>query len=157
TSGSMADDNKIDQARRALKYCVSQLHAGDRFGLIRFSTEVDTFKSGIIEASKENIESARKWVDDLTASGGTNIDGALDQAAKMQPEREKKTGEGTPAVARPFTIVFITDGQPTIGKTDPDGILADFKRRSTGDIRVFTFGVGHDVNTKLLDKLADDT
>src|SRR5262249_36679661 len=58
---------------------------------------------------------------------------------------------------RNFTVVFFTDGQPTIGESDPEKILKNVKDRNTTSTRIFTFGVGDDVNAALLDQLADQT
>src|ERR1043165_203743 len=58
---------------------------------------------------------------------------------------------------RTFTMVFFTDGQPTWGVKDPAKILENVKKNNTGNTRIFSFGVGDDVNTVLLDALADNT
>ena len=54
-------------------------------------------------------------------------------------------------------MVFFTDGQPTWGERDPVKILANVKKQNTGNTRIFSFGIGDDVNTVLLDALADNT
>jgi Ca-activated chloride channel family protein len=54
-------------------------------------------------------------------------------------------------------IVFITDGKPTLGETDEDRLLASVKKMNFGKIRIFTFGVGYDINTHLLDRVTDMT
>jgi Ca-activated chloride channel family protein len=59
--------------------------------------------------------------------------------------------------ARPFVIIFLTDGMPTIGVTDEDQILGNVKRNDTGRTRIFCFGIGTDVNTHLLDKLTEQS
>jgi Ca-activated chloride channel family protein len=152
TSGSMLDDNKIEQARRALAYCVSQLREGDRFNLVRFSTETEKFRDTPVEATAPNIADAKQWIERLRATGGTNISGALREALSSG----KDSGGSTSATAdRVHTVVFITDGLPTIGITQPERILDEVKGMSRGSIRIFTFGVGNDVNTKLLDGIAD--
>jgi len=149
TSGSMLDDNKIEQARKALVYCVSQLREADRFNIVRFSTGVELLHQGLQPATKAAVEEARRWIEGLKASGGTNISEALAKALALRSEAQDES--------RIFTVVFITDGLPTVGVTDPDRILTDVKAQSAGNVRVFTFGVGFDVNTRLLDRLADET
>lgn len=149
TSGSMLEGNKIEQARRALSYCVSQLRDKDRFAVIRFSTEVEKYKDTLQDATKENIEAAKQWIGSLPARGGTNISGALEQALAMAPPK----GES----GRVYTVVFITDGMPTVGETNADRIVSQIKPGTHGSIRIFTFGVGNDVNAKLLDRVADET
>lgn len=155
SSGSMLDDNKINQARRALTYCVSQLKPRDRFSLIRFSTEVERFKEELLPATEEKTAEAKRWIEQLQARGATNISGALKEALLMKKTSIGTTG--TTAVAPVFTVVFITDGLPTVGTTSAERIQAEVKEHGLGNVRIFTFGVGNDVNTKLLDALAADT
>jgi len=78
----------------------------------------------------------------LYAGGGTNIDRALLEALAMA-ENE-----------RPQFIIFLTDGLPTEGVTDVERIIDDVARAATGSVRLFTFGVGYDVNTILLDTIS---
>jgi Ca-activated chloride channel family protein len=86
-------------------------------------------------------------VDDLEANGGTAIDDALKAALALRPANTGRT----------FTVVFFTDGEPTIGETNPDRIVKGVIDRNTSHTRIFTFGVGDDVNATLLDRLADST
>lgn len=144
TSGSM-EGAKMEQARRALKTLLGSLRSDDRFGLITFSTDVRPFKTELASASKATIDAAKLWVDDLRAVGATNISEALETAQKMAPETSKN---------RPQQVVFLTDGLPTVGETNVDAILK--KSADFGRARVFTFGVGYDVNTRLLDSLAEE-
>lgn len=146
TSGSMRGP-KIEQARNALKYCLGQLSPKDRFGLFGFATAVDPYEEKLLDASEEQVTKAKKWVDGLDASGGTAINAALEAALKLRP----KDGD------RPFTIVFFTDGQPTIGETDADKIFKNIIAKNSSHTRIFTFGVGDDVNAALLDRLAENT
>jgi Ca-activated chloride channel family protein len=146
TSGSMRGV-KMEQARNALKYCLKNLTTKDRFALINFATTVNHYKDDLVDASAEQMDQARKWVDDLDATGGTAIDDALKAALKLRSKDEGRT----------FTIVFFTDGQPTIGETNPEKILKNFLDKNTANTRVFTFGVGDDVNATMLDRLAEQT
>src|SRR5207248_1994319 len=149
TSGSMAGE-KMEQARKALKYCLDNLAEKDRFGLINFATVVNKYKDGLIDAGKDQVAQAKKWVDELEATGGTAIYDALEAALEFRPRDESRT----------FTIVFFTDGQPTIGegdKTKPEAILKNTLARNSANTRIFTFGVGDDVNATLLDQLAERT
>jgi len=146
TSGSMRGP-KIDQAKRALKYCLSNLGPKDRFALMNFATTVNKYKDALVESDTEQVEQARKWVDNLEATGGTAINDALAAALEMRSSDASRT----------FTIVFFTDGQPTIGETNPERILRNVTGRNTANTRIFTFGVGDDVNATLLDQLAEET
>lgn len=146
TSGSM-HGKRIVQARNALKYCLSNLTPGDNFAIMNFATTVTKYANSLQSATRENVEAARKWVEGLEAVGGTAIDDALRTAFEM------RTGDK----GRTFTIVFFTDGRPTIGETRMEKILENVEKRNTQNTRIFSFGVGDDVNAALLDALADNT
>ncbi len=142
TSGSMQGE-KIQQAKKAMKYIVNALNAEDRFGLVQFSTDVESFHPELVNATAENKKRAAEFIENLEARGGTNIGDALSTGATMLKEE-------TP---RPGYLILMTDGEPTVGDTKIERLLP--RANSKRDIRVFDFGVGYDVNTKLLNKLAD--
>lgn len=142
TSGSMQGE-KIDQAKKALKYVINALNPADRFSIIQFNTDVDSFKSHIVQATPENKKAALSFIDDMEARGGTNISDALHTGTTMLNE----------VTERPGYIVMMTDGEPTVGETDIGQLLKSVAPKR--DLRVFDFGVGYDVNTKLLNKLAE--
>jgi Ca-activated chloride channel family protein len=143
TSGSM-EGQKIVQAKDALKYILRNLNTDDRFALISFSSEVRKYKDGM--AGISDVSKAINYVDTLSAVGGTYIDGALKDALSFVGSTDK----------RPFYIVFLTDGLPTIGEQNIDTILANVKKTNERDGRIFTFGVGDDVNIPFIDKLASE-
>ncbi|MEM7396563.1 MAG: VWA domain-containing protein, partial [Verrucomicrobiota bacterium] len=142
TSGSMAV-RKMDQAREALKYCVARLNKEDRFNVVRFSTDVESFRDKLVKANKKNRKEALEFVEDLQARGGTDINGALEAAMHMNHEK-----------GRPYSIVFLTDGKPTIGETDTSSILENLSGCGPESSRIFVFGVGEKVNTHLLDQIS---
>ena len=146
TSGSMAG-KKLEQAKKALLFCVENLNAEDRFEIVRFSTEAEPLFRELTPPSEADKRRGRDFIQDLKAMGGTAINDALVHALGTRPG----TGE------RPYVIVFLTDGLPTVGVTKEDEILANVKQVNTGNTRVFCFGIGHDVNTHLLDKITEET
>ncbi len=146
TSGSMRGV-KMEQAKKALKYCLNNLGPKDRFALMNFATTVNKYKDGLLDNTPDQLEQARKWVDHLEATGGTAINDALAAGQELRTKDESRT----------FTIVFFTDGQPTVGETNIDKILKNTLARNSANTRIFTFGVGDDVNATFLDKLADET
>ncbi len=145
-SSSMSDI-KMAQAKKALKYCLGQLHPEDRFSVIKFSTSVTPFRDKLVPANKDYLEAAVKWVDGLKQQGGTAIWPALDEALGMR----------TDDVGRPFNVVFFTDGLPTVDETDTDKIVKKTAAKNSSNTRIFTFGVGDDVNAAMLDQLAEAT
>lgn len=148
TSGSMSGA-KIDQARKALTTLLGALNSQDRFNIIRFSSDVTNFRPTVVSASRENRETARAFVEEFKAIGGTAIDDALQAGLASVPAAAERKGR------TPF-LIFMTDGLPTIGTTDIDRILQSAEKAAPPDLRLFTFGVGADVNTLLLDRLARD-
>jgi Ca-activated chloride channel homolog len=146
TSGSMKGV-KMDQARKALHHFLKNMNKQDRFALMNFSTSVTKYQNQLLEANPEELGKARQWVDGLEASGGTAIDKALRAALDMRTRDE----------GRSFTVAFFTDGQPTVGETNPEVIIKNVEKRNSTNTRIFTFGVGDDVNATMLDKLAEST
>ncbi len=145
TSGSMAG-KKLEQAKKALQFCVENLNDGDRFEVMRFSTEVEPLFDKLVDASKQNRSRADGFIKELKPMGGTAINDALARALALRPAGD-----------RPFVVIFLTDGQPTIGTTDENEIVANAKKESEGRARVFCFGIGTDVNTHLLDRITEET
>jgi Ca-activated chloride channel family protein len=146
TSGSMAG-KKLEQGKKALQFCVENLNDNDRFELIRFSTEVEPLFDQLVSASEANRERAFDFIKGLRPIGGTAIDDALQKVLALRP----KGGD------HPFVVIFLTDGMPTIGTTDENQIVANVKKENEGRTRVFCFGIGGDVNTHLLDRIAEET
>ena len=144
-SGSMSGE-KLEQAKKALLYCVNNLNTGDHFNIIRFSTEAYSLFKILEDAGKKNINEAKKFIDNLRAIGGTNIEEAF-----------KLAFDNYQASSRPHFVVFLTDGKPTIGETNDIKLANKILSVSKSKSRIFTFGIGNEINTHLLDKLTDET
>jgi Ca-activated chloride channel family protein len=143
-SGSMQDEGKIEKARRALQYGIRGLGAADRFNVVAFSGDTRLMESGLITATEAGRRRGVDWVGALRPGGGTNINDALVEAMGQFPRD----------AARPRMLVFLTDGLPTVGDTAVDKIMENTRRARREGVRLFTFGVGYDVNTRLLDRVA---
>ena len=162
-SGSMAR-RKIEQAKAALRYCVQNLNDGDRFNLILFNTDIvslaDRLNRGeewfgderwndtaVLSDKLIDVEGGREkafaFIEDIEGRGGTNINDALLTALAEKPDPK-----------RPRIIVFLTDGQPTVGVRNPALILENVAKANKNLSRIFAFGVGYDVNDHMLDKMA---
>ena len=144
TSGSMEGD-KITQARKALLSVLNGLNSQDRFNIITFESYVKTYATGL--QTMDRRPDALNWIGRIQAGGGTNINDALQTALHQADEGHQSN--------RPQTILFLTDGQPTSGETNQGRILANTKTAAGSNVRLFCFGVGFDVNTALLDNLAN--
>jgi Ca-activated chloride channel family protein len=143
-SGSMAG-KKIEQSKEAIKNVLSNLNDYDCFNIIAYENRVNTYESQLIEYNKENFDDAISYVENLTAGGGTNINDALQSALTMTNKDD-----------RPTYIIFLTDGLPTIGTTNEMEISQNCKKTNSDKTRIFTFGVGFDVNTRLLDRISEE-
>jgi Ca-activated chloride channel family protein len=150
TSGSMAGA-KLEQARKALQFCLANLNREDRFEIIRFSTETESLFGSLKDVTPDNVSKGEAFVKDLKAIGGTAIQDALNKASQLFSEEQRDHSR-----ARPAAIIFLTDGQPTVGETNEDKLVDSVARRPT-PVRIFSFGIGTDVNTHLLDRIADKT
>ena len=144
-SGSMAG-KKMRQAKQALLYCVNNLNPGDGFDIIKFSTGAYSLFGNIEDASETNINKAEKFIENLKPVGGTNIEEALILGLKRNNNSN-----------RTHMIIFITDGKPTIGETNDDALINNLKISNKAQTRIFTFGIGNEINTHLLDKITEVT
>jgi Ca-activated chloride channel homolog len=135
---------RMAQSKKGLKYLVNSLNSGDRFSIVKFNTDVQSFKPALLNATPENKKAALQFIEKMEPLGGTNIGGALKAAQNMLGGTKD----------RPSYLVMMTDGEPTVGETSVHGLLkvVDAKK----DIRLFDFGVGYQVNTQLLNRLAED-
>jgi Ca-activated chloride channel family protein len=140
-SGSMGGE-KIEQARDAARYILKNLNAEDRFNVIAYHDGVDPFYDTLVDYSDKRLEDALDRVDRIEAGGGTALHKALTTAMEMC-----KKGE------RPTYVIFLTDGLPTIGTTDEGEIIKDTTKANDCNARLFAFGVGYNVNVRLLDNL----
>lgn len=138
-SGSM-EGEKFRQAQEALGYILRYLNPEDRFNIITFSTGVDSYAQKMRPATEAN--EAIPWVDRLSAEGSTDINRALLEAASVADND------------RPVYLIFLTDGLPTEGVLDSQQILDNLASAAYSNLRLFAFGVGYDVDTFLLDSLA---
>ncbi|XP_034294844.1 inter-alpha-trypsin inhibitor heavy chain H4-like isoform X3 [Pantherophis guttatus] len=151
-SGSMAG-NKIRQTKEALEKILEDLNPKDNFNLIVFSRSSSKWKPTLLQASKENVESAKQYVQTIHAQGGTNINEALltainslDQATKEELLPEKSIS----------MIILLTDGEPTVGETSPKKIKKNINQANQGKYFLYCLGFGFDLSYSFLEKLALD-
>ncbi|MFN7290385.1 MAG: VIT domain-containing protein [Pirellula sp.] len=141
-SGSMSGQ-KIEQAKGALKFVLNNLREGDLFNIVAYETRLESFMPELQIYNETTRTQALAYIDGVYAGGGTNIHGAL-----------KTTFSFLQDTTTPTYVLFTTDGLPTSGETSESkiGLLARESNRVRA--RVLPFGVGYDVNSRLLDRLA---
>jgi Ca-activated chloride channel family protein len=140
-SGSMSG-KKIEQAKEALKFVLNNLRDGDTFNIVAYDSTVESFQPELQKYDDQSRQAALNFVEGLYAGGSTNIDGALTTALGMIND-----------ASRPSFVLFLTDGLPTAGKTNESKIVVSAKQHNDHRARMINFGVGYDVNSRLLDRL----
>lgn len=147
-SGSMSG-GKIEQARNALHFILGQLGEDDRFSIVDFSDHLKVFAPTLQPVEEGILADAWRYVDQLTADGGTDLDAALQAGLGIMADSERREAVKV--------VVFLTDGLPTAGITD-EALIAQRVAQTNARLesRLHVFGVGYDVNTHLLDRLAAD-
>jgi Ca-activated chloride channel family protein len=141
-SGSMSG-KKIEQAKGALTFVLNNLREGDLFNIVAYDNEVESFRPELQRYDESSRQQAIGFIEGIYAGGSTNIDEAL-QVALRQLQDD----------SRPNYVVFLTDGLPTAGETNEVKIVDHARQQNGAHARVFSMGVGYDVNSRLLDKLA---
>ena len=141
-SGSMSGE-KIEQAKGAAKFVLNNLREGDLFNIVAYDSEISTFRPELEKFNDDTRAAATGFIDGLYAGGSTDIHGALKRALGMLADNK-----------RPTYVLFLTDGLPTSGETGEAAIVKHAEEANRVHARVFAFGVGYDVNSRLLDKLA---
>lgn len=144
-SGSM-NGEKIHQARESAKQIVAGMNMGEFVHIFDYADDVRSFSDLPVQITRESLPAIIAYIENIQSRGGTNLHGAL-----MESLSSKVTEGHLPMV------LFLTDGLATVGTRDESAIRSDAQKNNGFDRRVFTFGIGYDVNVPLLDGLAMDT
>ncbi|MDP6112803.1 MAG: VIT domain-containing protein [Planctomycetota bacterium] len=144
-SGSM-NGEKIKQVREAAMQVLGGLEDGEAFNIIVYNQAVESFSAQPVIKSDATITAARRYLKSVYPRGGTNIHDALVESLKQKPIEDTLP-----------IVLFLTDGLPTIGETAEKVIRETAVKSNPFNRRVFTFGVGVDVNTPLLENIASQT
>ncbi|XP_025027811.1 inter-alpha-trypsin inhibitor heavy chain H4 isoform X1 [Python bivittatus] len=149
-SGSMIG-NKIQQTKAALGKILEDLNPEDHFNLVVFSSIISKWHPTLLQAKKENVESAKQYVQAIDALGATDINEALltainslDEASRTELLPEKSIS----------MIILLTDGQPTVGITDTKKIQENIKKANQEKYFLYCLGFGFDVSYNFLEKMA---
>lgn len=144
-SGSMSGP-KLEQSKKALKYVLNHLNEGDKFNIIVYSDYFDLYSPEMVSYTESNRNKALEYVEGIKDAGGTNINVALQEALKLFKNGNKN----------PNYILFLTDGVPTVGERDETKIALNVKAANQNNVHIFCFGVGNDVNSRLLDRISSE-
>jgi Ca-activated chloride channel homolog len=144
-SGSMRGE-KIAQAVESALQVIEGLNEGEAFNIIDYSNSVEMFAESPVLKSAKSIAEARTYLKAITANGGTALHDAMVEALRQDHH------EGMLPM-----VLFLTDGLPTVGERNELAIRQAAKASNKHNRRVFTFGVGYDVNAPLLTTIAQQS
>jgi len=134
-SGSMAGAS-MPQAKKALDYALSRLKHEDEFNIIRFDDTWERLFPTALPASSESVGFAQRFVDNLSADGGTEMLPALEAALAADDGLLRQ-------------VVFLTDG--AIGN---EAQMFKTIERDLGETRLFTVGIGSAPNAYFMTRAA---
>ncbi len=141
-SGSMSGE-KIGQAREAARFVLNRLQDDDLFNIISYNANVESFSPELQRCNDKARAEGLAFIDDIRSGGSTNIHAALTTAMQQLADRN-----------RPSYVIFLTDGIPTAGITNELKIAQATSAANKVRARLLNVGVGYDVNSRLLDRLA---
>jgi Ca-activated chloride channel family protein len=133
---------KLERSFQALDGLLHALRPADRFNVLMFNSEVETFQPAPMAASPQGVQQALDWVRQRRLRGGTNLEAAL-QAGVAQAHR---------AAVGEVELVLLTDGGATRG-TIATGKLSDWYAKQNPP-RTCVWAVGDDANSPLLTLLS---
>lgn len=140
---SSMQGKKLEQVREAATKVLESLDEGESFNIITYNDKVTAFAEKPVKKTAQTFDAACKFIDAVEPRGGTNLHGALTESIRQQP---------TPRTLP--IVLFFTDGLPTVGETSEATIREVIARQNPHGQRIFTVGVGVDVNTPLLESIA---
>src|SRR3954451_23889978 len=149
-SGSMGDQNKLEQAKSGLRGFFSNAAPQDRIGLMVFSTRPRLVVP--LAPFGSNKGRLRNAVDQITPDADT----ALFQATAAGLQVVKRRAD----TSRINAVVLLTDGQDTAGGISEGQVLSRLQqegRAETGAVRLYTIAYGADADKGLLERFASAT
>ncbi len=142
-SSASIGQRKLDQTVKGVREALQQLRDEDLFNIILFRERATFFSEGYIKATRENKQSALKFLQGISSTGQTDVFNSVRQVIQIPPT------SGMPNI-----LWLCSDGKPTIGLRDTRAIIANLTLENQGRYEIFTIGGGNTVDRLLLDFLA---
>lgn len=151
-SGSMSFENRLVNAKAAACYVIDSLQPNDKFNVILFDHVVRPLWGQLHNNTADNRQRAFSYINNyiMPSLNGTNLYGALNEA--INQFNIEPTGVRN-------CILLLSDGQPTVGVTDPYQIINTINNQIVNyhtDPIIHCFGVGSEVHYQLLTSLAQN-
>ncbi|XP_034983885.2 inter-alpha-trypsin inhibitor heavy chain H5 [Zootoca vivipara] len=151
SSASMVG-TKLRQTKDALFTILQDLRPEDHFNIIGFSNRIKVWQQDqLVPVTLNNIRDAKIYIHNMSPTGGTNINGALQISTQILNDYITQNDIEARSVS---LIIFLTDGRPTVGETQSAKIVSNTKEAVRNRFCLFTIGIGNDVDYKLLERLA---
>nr|XP_006130693.1 inter-alpha-trypsin inhibitor heavy chain H5 [Pelodiscus sinensis] len=151
SSASMVG-TKLRQTKDALFTILQDLRPEDHFNIIGFSNRIKVWqKDHLVPVTPNNVRDAKKYIHNMSPTGGTNINEAVQTSAKLL---NNYIGQNDIDARSVSLIIFLTDGRPTVGETQSSKILSNTKEAIREKFCLFTIGIGNDVDYKLLERMS---
>lgn len=146
TSGSMAEEGRLDVVREALQLLVGNLGPQDSIALVTYSDDARVILPPTSAAEPDVITDA---IAELTPDGSTNLAAGLDLGYELARETLRADGINR--------VILASDGIANTGLTDGGAILETIRADAAAGIEMVTVGVGlGDFNDALMERLAND-
>ena len=142
---SSMQQGKLQAVKGALAAAIDALDAADLFNIVVFTHRADSFAAAPVPADEANKKAATAFINQQDALGVSNFEAGLGRA--MQ--------QAFPA-NRVNHVIFLTDGLPTLGELELEPLSELVGQWSAGQARLFTIGVGRDVDRGFLTGLAEE-
>ena len=136
-SGSMRG-RPLEISKQLIYNLLTDLNQEDRFNILFFAGGSTVLAPSSLAVTNDNIEMALAMIDNLSASGGTQLLPAMQRALDMT---------GTADYSRTFAI--LTDGYVTVEKE-----AFELIRQNLNKANFFSFGIGTSVNRYIIDGMA---
>ena len=140
---------KMEIANESINILIDQLKADDRFGLVLFDDEAKVAKQ-VELISEMDINRTKKYISEIKADGGTNIEAGYTMATKLFEKYQNSNKS-----EYENRIILITDAMPNTGMISDEGLLSYIKNNADKGIFTTFIGVGVDFNTELIEGISD--
>uniref|UniRef100_A0A2K6GTQ4 Inter-alpha-trypsin inhibitor heavy chain 2 n=1 Tax=Propithecus coquereli TaxID=379532 RepID=A0A2K6GTQ4_PROCO len=144
---------KMKQTVEAMKTILDDLRAEDQFSVVDFNQNVRTWRNDLVSATKTQVEDAKRYIEKIQPSGGTNINEALLRAIFILNEANNLGLLDPNSVS---LIILVSDGDPTVGEVKLSKIQKNVKQSIQDNTSLFSLGMGFDVDYDFLKRLSND-
>jgi Ca-activated chloride channel family protein len=143
-SGSMSEEHKIDNAKKALYALIDQLHEDDIFSLVIYDDVIEVLREAGPVGNKRSLKSL---VEEIYPRNSTNLGGGVIEGFRQAQQY----------ACREYTnrVVLLSDGLANRGITDANELNRIARRYRSQSISLTAMGVGLDYNENLMAGLAE--